>query len=41
MNVRRTVVKGVVDELTLMLGSQNAPYEFQRGKSNVVMFVGL
>ena len=41
MNVRRTVVKGVVDELTLMLGSQNAPYEFLRGKSNVVMFVGL
>jgi signal recognition particle subunit SRP54 len=24
-----------------MLGSENQPYEFVRGKSNVVMFVGL
>jgi len=40
-NVRRIIIKGVVDELTRMLGSDNKPYQFVRGKSNVVMFVGL
>ena len=40
-NMKRTILKIVVDELTQMLGSDNAPYEFQRGKPNVVMFVGL
>jgi signal recognition particle subunit SRP54 len=40
-NLKRTILKVVVDELTKMLGSDNKPYEFVRGKPNVVMFVGL
>jgi signal recognition particle subunit SRP54 len=40
-NMKRMIMKVVVDELTKMLGSDNAPYEFVRGKPNVVMFVGL
>ena len=40
-NLKRTILKVVVDELTKMLGSENKPYEFVRGKPNVVMFVGL
>jgi signal recognition particle subunit SRP54 len=40
-NLKRIILKIVVDELTKMLGSENAPYEFVRGKPNVVMFVGL
>ena len=40
-NLKRHIMKIVVDELTKMLGSENQPYEFQRGKPNVVMFVGL
>ena len=31
----------MVDELTKMLSSENKAPEMQRGKSNVVMFVGL
>ena len=40
-NLKRIILKVVVDELTKMLGSENKPYEFVRGKPNVVMFVGL
>lgn len=40
-NLKRQILKIVVDELTHMLGSENKPYEFVRGKPNVVMFVGL
>lgn len=40
-NLKRIILKIVVDELTKMLGSENPPYEFVRGKPNVVMFVGL
>jgi signal recognition particle subunit SRP54 len=40
-NLKRQIMKIVVDELTHMLGSDNKPYEFVRGKPNVVMFVGL
>ena len=40
-NLKRIILKIVVDELTRMLGSENQPYEFVRGKPNVVMFVGL
>lgn len=40
-NLKRTILKVVVDELTKMLGSENKPYEFVRNKPNVVMFVGL
>jgi signal recognition particle GTPase len=40
-NLKRIILKVVVDELTKMLGSENQPYEFVRGKPNVVMFVGL
>ena len=41
MNVRRLLISSVVDELTKMLGSENKAYEFERGRPNVVMFVGL
>ena len=41
VNIRRSIIQSVVDELVLMLGSENKPYEFVKGKSNVVMFVGL
>jgi len=40
-NLKRQILKIVVDELTRMLGSDNQPYEFVRNKPNVVMFVGL
>ena len=40
-NLRKIIQKTVVDELTAMLSSDKKPYEFTRGKSNVVMFVGL
>jgi signal recognition particle subunit SRP54 len=40
-NLKKIILQIVVDELTKMLGSENAPYEFVRGKPNVVMFVGL
>jgi signal recognition particle subunit SRP54 len=40
-NLRRFIQKQVVDELTTMLGSENEPYKFERGRPNVVMFVGL
>ena len=40
-NLRRIIQKTVVDELINMLSSDNKAYEFQRNKSNVVMFVGL
>lgn len=39
--IKKMILKHVVDELTSMLGSENKPYEFVRGKPNVVMFVGL
>ena len=41
VNMRREIIRVVVNELTRMLGSDNKPYEFVRGKPNVVMFVGL
>ena len=41
VNLRRSIIQFVVDELIKMLGSENKPYEFVKGKPNVVMFVGL
>lgn len=43
VNIRRSIIQMVVDELIKMLGSENKPYEFVKGKAdaNVVMFVGL
>lgn len=38
---RRSIQKAVVDELTGMLDPKRAPYKMKKGKSNVVMFVGL
>lgn len=38
---RRSIQKAVVDELTGMLDPKTAPYKMKKGKSNVVMFVGL
>ena len=40
-NLKKFILKLVVDELTVMLGSNNEPYKMVRGKPNVVMFVGL
>jgi signal recognition particle subunit SRP54 len=40
-NLRKLITKTVCEELTDMLSSDNKAYEFVRGKSNVVMFVGL
>ena len=40
-NIRRLIQRTVVEELTNMLGAENKPYEFKKGKPNVVMFVGL
>ena len=40
--IRKLIQRTVVDELTNMLQpKENKPYEFKKGKSNVVMFVGL
>jgi signal recognition particle subunit SRP54 len=41
MNLRRVIISSVVDEMTKLLGSDNKPYTFERGRPNVVMFVGL
>ncbi len=41
INIRKMIQKTVVDELTDMLDSENPPYQFKKGKPNVVMFVGL
>lgn len=38
---RRSIQKAVVDELTGMLDPKTTPYKMKKGKSNVVMFVGL
>lgn len=38
---RRSIQKAVVDELTGMLDPKTAAYKMKKGKSNVVMFVGL
>jgi signal recognition particle subunit SRP54 len=40
-NLRKLIQRTVVEELTNMLSSENKPYEFKKGKPNVVMFVGL
>lgn len=40
-NMRKLITQTVVKELTAMLDTENKPYEFQKGKPNVVMFVGL
>lgn len=39
--MRRLIQKTVVDELTEMLSAGTKAFEFKRGQSNVVMFVGL
>jgi signal recognition particle subunit SRP54 len=41
INIRKMIQKTVVDELTEMLDSENPPYQYKKGKPNVVMFVGL
>jgi signal recognition particle subunit SRP54 len=40
-NIRRLIQRTVVEELTNMLDTEVKPYEFKKGKQNVVMFVGL
>ena len=39
--MKKLIKKCVVDEMTEMLSSKNKAPEMQKGKSNVVMFVGL
>lgn len=38
---RRSIQKAVMDELTSMLDPKTPAYKMKKGKSNVVMFVGL
>jgi signal recognition particle subunit SRP54 len=40
-NIRKIIQRTVVQELTNMLESPKKPYDFKKGKTNVVMFVGL
>ena len=40
-NIRRLIQRTVVEELTSMLDTEQKPYNFKKGKPNVVMFVGL
>lgn len=40
-NLRKIVQRAVVDELTNMLQTDKKPFKPVKGKSNVVMFVGL
>lgn len=40
-SMRKLITQAVVEEMTAMLDTERKPYEPQKGKSNVVMFVGL
>lgn len=40
-NMKKLIHQTVVEELTNMLNTERTPYEFKRGKQQVVMFVGL
>lgn len=40
-NMKKLIHQTVVEELTNILNTERTPYEFKRGKSQVVMFVGL
>lgn len=40
-NVKKLIHQSVVEELTKILDTDRKPYEFKRGKQQVVMFVGL
>jgi len=40
-NLSKTVQKAVVDELCSLLTPEQKPYSVKRGKSNVILFVGL
>ena len=40
-NMKKLIHQSVVEELTNILNTDRKPYEFKRGKSQVVMFVGL
>lgn len=40
-NLSKTVQKAVVEELVQMLSPETKPYNVRRGKSNVILFVGL
>ncbi len=40
-NMKKLIQQTVVDELIEMLNADREPYEFKRGKQQVVMFVGL
>jgi signal recognition particle subunit SRP54 len=40
-NIKKLIHQAVVEELTNILDTERKPYEFKRGKPQVVMFVGL
>ena len=40
-NLRRIVQRAVVDEMTNMLETVKKPFQPKKGKTNIVMFVGL
>ncbi len=39
--MRKIIQQAVVKELTAMLQTEKKPFQPKRGKSNVIMFVGL
>ena len=40
-HIKKLIRQTVVDQLIQMLNAEKEPYEFKRGKPQVVMFVGL
>jgi signal recognition particle subunit SRP54 len=40
-NKRRMIQKAIIDELVQMLGADRKPFKPKKGKTNVIMFVGL
>jgi len=41
VNKRKLIQKAVVDELQRLLSSDKKPYKLEKGKQNIIMFVGL
>jgi len=41
MNIRKTIQRSVVSELTDMLSPNVQPHKYKKGKANVILFVGL
>ncbi|CAE8648653.1 unnamed protein product, partial [Polarella glacialis] len=41
VNKRKLIQKAVIEELTRLLSSDKKPYKLEKGKCNIIMFVGL